>query len=178
VSFLPTLNDEFWDWTSQRQSYTRNRVTWHHHFTPVLKPLHWLKIPERIHFKVLSVTYNSLQSSQPTYLRELFTIQPTRSILDHHPVSPFLDPWSLLISCSPTEPYPSLHNVFGMTYHLNCAPFLRLHRRHCQSQDIVFIWLLYPSPRLFHSKLKCHLFKHSCPDQFDHSPTPSERRPP
>src|SRR6218665_1699241 len=31
--------------------------------TPVLKSLHWLKIPERIHFKVLSLTYNSLQSS-------------------------------------------------------------------------------------------------------------------
>src|SRR6218665_1585047 len=28
---------------------------------------------------VLSLTYNSLQSSQPTYLREIFTIQPTRS---------------------------------------------------------------------------------------------------
>ena len=48
--------------------------------TPVLKSLHWLKIPERIHFKVLSyITYNSLQSSQPTYLRELFTIKPTCS---------------------------------------------------------------------------------------------------
>src|SRR6218665_1824931 len=29
--------------------------------------------------ELLSLTYNSLQSSQPTYLRELFTIQPTRS---------------------------------------------------------------------------------------------------
>src|SRR6218665_1024985 len=47
---------------------------------PVDTPIHWLKIPERIHFKVLSLTYNSLQSSQPTYLRELFTIQPTCSI--------------------------------------------------------------------------------------------------
>src|SRR6218665_2280016 len=37
-----------------------------HHITPVLKSLHWLKIPERIHFKVLSLTYNSLQSSKPT----------------------------------------------------------------------------------------------------------------
>src|SRR6218665_2235833 len=50
-----------------------------HHITPVLKSLHWLKIPECIHFKVLSLTYNSLQSSQPTFLRKLFTIQPTRS---------------------------------------------------------------------------------------------------
>src|SRR6218665_3971464 len=32
---------------------------------------------------------------------------------------------SILISCSPTEPYPSLHHVFGMTYHLNSAPFLQ-----------------------------------------------------
>ena len=51
----------------------------HHHITPVLKSLQWLKISERIHFTVLSLTYNSLQFSQPTYLRELFTIQPTRS---------------------------------------------------------------------------------------------------
>src|SRR6218665_3236389 len=55
------------------------RTPRHHHITPVLRSLHWLKIPERIHFKVLSLTYNSLQSSQPTYVRELFTIQPTRS---------------------------------------------------------------------------------------------------
>ena len=55
------------------------------------------------------------------------------------PFSPFLDPRSLLISCFPTEPYQSLHHIFGMTYHLNSAPFLRLHHRHCQSQDIIFI---------------------------------------
>src|SRR6218665_2354089 len=55
------------------------RTPRHHHITPVLKSLHWLKIPERIPFKVLSLTCNSLQSSQPTFLRELFTIQPTRS---------------------------------------------------------------------------------------------------
>src|SRR6218665_2902398 len=29
-------------------------------------------------------------------------------------LSVFLDPRSLLISCSPTEPYPSLHHFFGM----------------------------------------------------------------
>jgi len=55
------------------------RTPKHHHITPILKSLHWLKIQERIHFKVLSLTYNSLQYSQPKYLRELFIIQPTRS---------------------------------------------------------------------------------------------------
>src|SRR6218665_3227998 len=77
------------------------RTPRHHHITPVLKSLHWLKIREHIHFKVLSLTYSSLQSSQPTYLHELFTIHQ-HALLDHHPLSPFLDPRSLLISCFPT----------------------------------------------------------------------------
>src|SRR6218665_3703904 len=53
----------------------------HHLITPVLKNLHWLKIPERIEYKVISLTYgsNTLQSSQPSYLRQLFTIQRLRS---------------------------------------------------------------------------------------------------
>src|SRR6218665_4030263 len=50
-----------------------------HHNTSVLKSLHWLKILERIHLKVLSLTCNFLQYTQPTYLRELFTIRPTHS---------------------------------------------------------------------------------------------------
>src|SRR6218665_3468864 len=29
----------------------------HHHITPVLKSLHWLKIPQRIHYKIASLTY-------------------------------------------------------------------------------------------------------------------------
>src|SRR6218665_3361917 len=51
------------------------RTSRHHDITPVLKSIHWLKIPERIHFKVLSLTYNSLQPSKLTYLRQLFTIR-------------------------------------------------------------------------------------------------------
>src|SRR6218665_721214 len=44
------------------------RTPRHHHITPILKSPHWLKIPERINFKVLSLTYNSLEYSQPTYI--------------------------------------------------------------------------------------------------------------
>src|SRR6218665_1799243 len=83
------------------------------------------------------------------------------ALLDHHPLSPFLDPRSLLISCFPTELYQSLRHVFGMTYHLNSAPFLCLHRRHCQSQNTMFICLLYPSPHFHLPPLSvtpsCHL---------------------
>src|SRR6218665_2322471 len=51
----------------------------HHHVTPILKKLQWLKIPERIEYKAISLTYNILQSSQPSYLHQLFTIQSARS---------------------------------------------------------------------------------------------------
>src|SRR5688572_7334712 len=37
----------------------------HHHITPVLKSLHWLKVPQRIHYKIVSLTYNALQTSKP-----------------------------------------------------------------------------------------------------------------
>src|SRR6218665_947434 len=122
-----------------------NRTPRHHHITPVLKSLHWLKIPERIHFKVLSLTYNSLQSSQPTYLRELFTIQPTRSTRSSScfPLSRLQVTSHLMFSnraISVTAP-----RLLNYLYHLNSAPFLYLHHCHCQSQDIIFIRLLYPS---------------------------------
>src|SRR6218665_3189725 len=51
----------------------------HPHISPILKSIHWLMVPERIHFKALSPAYNSLHYSQPTYLRELFTIQQSCS---------------------------------------------------------------------------------------------------
>ena len=43
--------------------------------SPILKSLHWLKISERIHYKILSITYSTLQSNQPTYLRNLLLLQ-------------------------------------------------------------------------------------------------------
>src|SRR6218665_2046349 len=45
----------------------------HHHITPILKSLHWLNVPQRIHYKIASLTYNTLQTSQPYYIRQLLT---------------------------------------------------------------------------------------------------------
>ena len=41
------------------------------HITPILRSLHWLKINERIEYKLLSLTYNVLTTSQPDYLHNL-----------------------------------------------------------------------------------------------------------
>jgi len=38
------------------------------HITPILKSLHWLKVNERIEYKLLSLTYRVLTTSQLTEL--------------------------------------------------------------------------------------------------------------
>ena len=48
------------------------------HISPVLKSLHWLKINERIDYKLLSLTYKVLNITQPSYLHNLISLQPPR----------------------------------------------------------------------------------------------------
>ena len=45
------------------------------HISPTLKALHWLKVQERIEYKVASLTYNALQFHQPSYISGLLTVQ-------------------------------------------------------------------------------------------------------
>jgi hypothetical protein len=40
---------------------------------------HWLKIRQRIQYKIISLTYTALQFGQPLYLRKLLAIQSPRS---------------------------------------------------------------------------------------------------
>ena len=47
------------------------------HITPILRSLHWLKIKERIEYKLLSLTYKVLTTSQPDYLHNLISVQST-----------------------------------------------------------------------------------------------------
>ena len=51
----------------------------HDHITPSLQSLHWLKIHERITYKVMSITYNVLNTSKPNYLSSLLSLQPARN---------------------------------------------------------------------------------------------------
>ena len=41
------------------------------HITPILESLHWLPMRQRIEFKVLLLTFKSLNNQAPTYLKEL-----------------------------------------------------------------------------------------------------------
>src|SRR6218665_2330231 len=74
------------------------RTPRHHYITPVLKLFHWLKIPERIHFKILLLKFCRPPNSH-TFANSSPSSQA--ALPDHLFVSPFLDPRSLLISCYP-----------------------------------------------------------------------------
>jgi len=41
----------------------------------VLESLYWLKIDQPIYYKIISITYKTLQSRKPSYLHNLFRIQ-------------------------------------------------------------------------------------------------------
>jgi len=45
------------------------------HITPILKSLQWLKVNERIEYKLLSLTYKVLTTSQPSYVNYLISFQ-------------------------------------------------------------------------------------------------------
>jgi hypothetical protein len=55
------------------------------HITPTMKRLHWLPVEYRILYKVLLLTYKSLNGCGPEYLKELLNnYVPTRSLRSSH----------------------------------------------------------------------------------------------
>jgi hypothetical protein len=51
------------------------------HITPTLRNLHWLPIPQRITFKIASLTFKTLHHQQPSYLYDLLPLyNPIRSL--------------------------------------------------------------------------------------------------
>ena len=63
------------------------RIPRHNHITPVLKDLHWLRINERIEFKILILTHRAFYETGPRYLSELIkkhnSSNRTRRANDH-----------------------------------------------------------------------------------------------
>ena len=54
-----------------------SRTPLHSQISPVLHSLHWLKIEQRIQYKIISITHNLLHSATPSHLYRLLNIQPT-----------------------------------------------------------------------------------------------------
>jgi len=51
----------------------QRRIRRSEHITPALISLHWLRIPERISFKLAVMTYRSIYGTSPSYLQSCFT---------------------------------------------------------------------------------------------------------
>ena len=45
------------------------------HITPVLRELHWLPVQFRIQFKLIIITFKTINGQRPIYLQELVKLQ-------------------------------------------------------------------------------------------------------
>ena len=73
---LPTFQIKRLQKIQNALARTVTRTPKHHHITPALKSLHWLKVEHRIQYKIISITHNLIHKSQPSYLRKLINIKP------------------------------------------------------------------------------------------------------
>ena len=86
--------------TQNGHSRAVTRTPKHSHISPVLKCLHWLKVEQRIQYKIIFITHNLLHITEPKYLHRLINIKPlsrTRSS-DHLCLS--LPPVSTRLRCA------------------------------------------------------------------------------
>ena len=137
------------------------------HITPILKSLHWLKVNERIEYKLLSLTYKGLTTAQPSYLHNLISLQPPRSTRSSSVVTLSRPPTisSLKITdrsfryASPRL-WNQLPDSFRQPHHscLDSPPRPLLNSYLSSSPLSSSI-----TPSLFHSRLKTYLFNKAFP---------------
>ena len=127
----------------------------------VLKSLHWLKIEQSIQYKLISLTYKILTTSQPTYLHNLISLQTDNNTRSSDVVTLARpSPASSLKVTDRSFQYASPHLWNQLPFSLR-EPVLSLYAYLNPS----FCSPLSPSiaPSLFHSKLKTYLFGKSFP---------------
>ena len=121
------------------------------HITPHLKSLHWLKITQRIQYKILSLTYKSLQYNKPSSISDLLTIQPTRSTRSS----------AVVTLQRPSN--PSRLKISDRSFYFQAPALWNALPHHLCSHSSQSDSLLSLSSSQFHKQLKTHLFLHSYP---------------
>ena len=84
------------------------------HITPILNCLRWLKINERIEYKLLSPTYTTLTTAQLTYLHSLISVQPPRATRSSSVITLSRPPTSSLES--PIAHFAMHHLISGINF--------------------------------------------------------------
>ena len=139
----------------------------HDHISPTLESLHWLRIPERIDYKILSITYNILETAKPSYLSSLLTLQPTRSTRSSRLITlyqPAVTSNRAILNRSYSQSVPKLWNSLPAEMRTPKDP---------NSPNINSL-----SRETFLAKLKTHLFQKSHNTRPTRSKKPSHARPP
>jgi len=136
------------------------------HITPILKSLHWLKVNERIEYKLLSLTYKVLTTAQPSYLHNLSLFNLLAVPALH----------LLSLSCPPTISslkitYHSFRYALPRLWNQLPDSFRQPHHSCLDSPPHPLINSSLSSsplsssitPSLFHSRLRTYLFNKSFP---------------
>ena len=131
----------------------------------ILKSLHWIKVQERIEYNIISTSYKVLQSSSPHYLRDIIAIQPSRSTQLSSLVT-LLHPQAQsslkITNRSFWYAAPHLWNKLPPSLRVPCqlatSEYSPLPGSDSAPKSVVGV-----SHRVFHSRLKTHLFSRSFP---------------
>jgi len=137
------------------------------HITPILRSLHWIKINERIKYKLLSLTYKVLTTSQPDYLHNLISVQSTDRTHSSSLVTltrPSVSSSLQITNRSFTYASPYLWNQLPSSFHqphsVHSLPGLP-HPAHITSSQSPPSLSSPITASTFHSRLKTHPF-HKC----------------
>jgi len=128
------------------------------HITPILRSLHWLKVNERIEYKLLSLTYKVLTTSQPSYLNNLISVQPPRSTRSSHVVTflahqPSRHLKSQIAHSDMHQPICAINSrILSVSLASHVSTHLLIHL-----SAHLYYHHHYHHPSLFHSRLKTYL---------------------
>ena len=143
------------------------------YITPILRFLHWLRITERIEYKLLSLTYKVLTTTQPPYLHKLISTQRPRSTR-----------FSFVVTLARPPSSSSLKITHRSFRYASPCLWMSLRKPHSgTSSSISYSPIPSPinsfssdsplcasiTPSLFHSRLKTDLFHKSYPLSFTSS---------
>jgi len=140
------------------------------HTTPILKSLHWLKINERIQYKIIYLTFKLLYTTQPPYLYDLISLQTPRNTRSSSVVTLARPPTRSLLKITGrsfryASPYlwNQLHHSLRQPHLDLPLPDSSLLQDHLTSPVSSSPLLSSITPSFFHSKLKTILFLKSYP---------------
>ena len=147
------------------------------HITPILSSLHWLRITERIEYKLLSLTYKVLTTTQPPYLHKLISTQRPRSIRSSSVVTLARPVSSSSLKITDRSfryaslclwnqlPFSLRKPHSGTSSSISCSPIPSAITSSASDSPLC----TSITPSLFHSRLKTYLFHKSYPLSFTSS---------